>query len=242
MAAINEDSDLGQTGMAYASRAVTLGKTYCRIRGVLRAGSFSFVFLVAALAMVAGCRSHDSETITSQMWRDSGINSHLAPAARPNIRVFQRGDCADVLVVYDEARDGNLVGQRAYFVRQDGDRVDGGKAQHFVSPGLASTMQLLPVTKPEPDASSSKWVHVPTQGGYFTLLSGDTSLGNFTLPSYFKRNNLKRLLLTPLTLAVDMTIPTDSDSDSSGDSKSGASDNKGHSTGAAGSTFSRHAP
>ncbi len=196
-----------------------------------------WILLVCLPVAVAGCRSPDSEVITSQLWRDRGLDSHFAPADDANLQLFEDGDGKDVLVVYNEAQDDkNVIRRRAYFVRQDGDRIDGGSEQHFVSPELASKMQPIPVEMSKTNRLQTEWARLSADGRYFTLFSGEKSLDTFDPPSYAKRNNLKRLLLTPLAVVADMSMPTPDSFSKDVDALA----DKMHNNEASSSSFDRH--
>jgi hypothetical protein len=82
----------------------------------------------------------------------------------------------------------------------------------------------------------TEWARLSADGRYFTLFSGEKSLDTFDLPSYAKRNNLKRLLLTPLAVVADMSMPTPD----SFSKDVGALADKMHNNEASSSSFDRH--
>jgi len=127
--------------------------------------------------------------------------------------LFDAPQKADVLAVYDELSPWRRVPkQRAYFVCENISQIRSGKKPHFVT--LANTNGLSAV--PLYDASllsvfalSSYTVYAIafTNRVRFTIARNEGCQGDFELPVYRSPSaNFKRILLTPITLAVDISL------------------------------------
>jgi hypothetical protein len=163
---------------------------------------------VSVLLLMGGCAT---DTLTNQLWRGEALGVNCAPAELGEVAVYQKNGCKDVLVAYDENQGGRFL-HRAYYVLQDGDRVDTGGRPHFVSPGEARQMERIPSdidanTGVAAPAHEPFWVRISPDSLYFTVLSNGVPLATFDLPKYVQKISVtKRLLLTPVALVADASV------------------------------------
>src|SRR2546422_860592 len=120
----------------------------------------------------------------------------------------------DALVQYDEIREQNeVVHRRAYFVKQNAERIGLQKKPHFVNPQIANTMDQIPQRETPPGStnlapSSCSFVAMSTHSGHeFLILRNDTTEGPYALPTYLESNgNFLKVALTPFAIAGDTVL------------------------------------
>lgn len=151
----------------------------------------------ACLALVAGCTTQTVD----QLWSNKDLDNHYSPSRYGDVQVFQKNQLADILIVYEEDHGGKPL-KRAFFVLQDGDRVDGYGKPSFVSPKLSEGMTQIPSDYGEfTDIAKLRneviWARVSADNSCVMILTNGISAGSYELPSYSELNIGRKLALTP---------------------------------------------
>jgi hypothetical protein len=163
------------------------------------------------LPLLTGCEGLRDYSLTGQMWNGDYVITHREPSTNANIRLFDKADHADVLVLYIEQRESNgATRPRAYFLFANQYIVEGLKQPRFVNTNLYKTLNpilLLPAGVAPPRTHPPVWGQLAEDGKNFTLTRDGKELGTFRLPAYpAKSSEVERLLLTPATVLVDGTV------------------------------------
>lgn len=141
--------------------------------------------MIGVIVAFCGCA-------TQALWEDEAFDGVNKPARRANVEVakFER----DWLIQYDEVNEKSArVRRRAYILYANDERVRGHKRPDFVTGIVAAGGEARAV--------------VSDNAPEFTLYDGDAVVGTYTLPVYpAPSGRVKQILLTPLTVAVDVTI------------------------------------
>jgi hypothetical protein len=119
-----------------------------------------------------------------------------------------------VLVTYDAVSDRQPgVQRRAYFLNANRDRLRAGRPPHFVNPNRVHGLQPLPSVPTLALVTNSLVTNlysVVEGSNSFILYRPDSSPEACHLPyyqdSYAADGQWKRVLLTPLTVTVDVTV------------------------------------
>ena len=163
------------------------------------------ILLMGQTILFSGC--------TSALWDKNTFYHSYEPARPANLQLFYSEEKRDVLVQYDEARDGaERVRHRNYYADQNAERVNNHRRPHFTSaPGLQNMHQIPITNAPAGAASSSSFqgLYATSLGGAdsFTLYSKDELLDSYILPRYAGRSQrFKQVLLTPFAVAIDCTV------------------------------------
>ena len=149
---------------------------------------------------------------TSALWDKDTFARCYRPAEPANLHLFYSEKRKDILVVYDEARDGDVMARlRGYWLEPNAERVNSERKPHFVSPKAADGLAQIragPVLASAPEPGISELTAVPRpEENSFTLYSGGDELGQYKLPTYSgKSQKVKQVLLTPFAVVVDATL------------------------------------
>ena len=160
--------------------------------------------LVSQTVFLSGC--------TSVLWDERTFAHYYEPAKPANLRLFYSDQQRDVLVEYDEARDGAAAVQhRSYFADQNTERVNNRRKPHFTSVTDPQNLRPIPITNvlTASTAALFKGLYAANSndGDSFTLYADDRMLDSYTLPRYVGASRrFKQVLLTPAAVAVDCTI------------------------------------
>src|SRR5438105_11245111 len=111
-----------------------MGSTDTRSAG--RTGSMLPSVIVAALALLLnGCA-------TPALWEEGRFARYHEPADSPNLRLFQSNQGPDILVEYDETREGSeSVRHRAYWLEPNAERLTDRRKPKFVRVDRARSLQ-----------------------------------------------------------------------------------------------------
>ena len=152
---------------------------------------------------------------TSVLWDPNTFAHSYEPAKPVNLRLFYSDRKRDVLVEYDEGRDGAApIRQRRYYADQNAEQVNNHRRPHFTSVPDQQNLHQIPITNApagaaaEPPASF-QGLYATSLGGAdsFTLYSKDELLDSYILPRYAGRSQrFKQVLLTPFAVAIDCTV------------------------------------
>jgi hypothetical protein len=164
--------------------------------------------LLALLALSAdlscGC--------TSVLWEKETFAHYYRPACPANLRLAYSEQRHDLLVQYNESKDGNPnTRPRCYWLEPNTLRVNRNQKPHFVSAKTIDGLIPIPVSEGAPNPSDSGltnlYVMFSRGDDFFTLYSGTEKLDPYELPVYSgSSQRVKQVLLTPFAVAVDATI------------------------------------
>lgn len=157
-----------------------------------------------SVVLLSGCTSAlwDKETFAHQYW----------PANPDNLELAYSEARGDILVQYDECRDGVLREQpRAYWLEPNLKRLNRSGKPRFVSPKQARALESIPVedtaTAPASEDLHGLHARVSADRSSFTLYDGDEPLNQYPLPIYDDPSQtVKQVLLTPFAVAIDATL------------------------------------
>jgi hypothetical protein len=149
---------------------------------------------------------------TSALWEKETFARYYRPAEPANLQLFYSEKRKDILVLYEEARDGDVMTHpRGYWLEPNTERVNSERRPHFVSPKAAGGLAQIPAgpvlpSAREPGLSQLTAVPRPEENS-FTLYSGGDELGQYKLPTYCGNSQkVKQVLLTPFAVVVDATL------------------------------------
>jgi hypothetical protein len=149
---------------------------------------------------------------TSKVWEEGQFARFHEPATPANLRLFQSERSGDVLVEYDEWRDGDeSIRRRAYWLEPNRERVHARRKPRFVPIDRASGLAAIPATEAPPGAGDAtiekRYAVIPTQSQAFILYSADQKVGDYELPVYQDASGrVLQVALTPIAVAADLTI------------------------------------
>jgi len=160
---------------------------------------------------------------TNALWQDGNFASFHEPRYPPNLCLFEAKSRGDVLVEYDEAANNKAGGRRrAYWLFQNIERTEDRCKPRFLPSKIDPEFHSIPLFAAEQAAQpaqlasrESLYAVVATNGFDFELYAVQASsaggsaqrLGRFQLPVYQDGSaRTKKVLLTPLTVAADLTI------------------------------------
>jgi hypothetical protein len=164
---------------------------------------WSLVLLSAQAMLVGGCA-------TSKVWEEGQFARFHEPAIPSNVRLFDSSHRGDVLVEYDEWRDGDeKIRRRAYWLEQNTAPLQAGRKPRFVSAQHDADLLPIPAIEGPPiggDASSGHHYAIISNQA-FALYSGENKIGAYELPVYVDASGrVKQVAITPLAVAADLTI------------------------------------
>ena len=169
---------------------------------LMRKGSVAL--LAAQTLWLSGCA-------TSRLWEEGQFARYHEPAAPQKLELFYSPQKKDVLVEFNEMRDGtDRVQRRAYWVEPNQSRTKDRRKPEFVSVKESAGLTPIPVfglmdiSQP---SGETLYAVTSTTGDSFTLYSGEKQLQSCELPVYRdKSGRTKQVLLTPPAVVADATI------------------------------------
>jgi hypothetical protein len=161
-----------------------------------------FAVLTAQAVLLSGC--------TAALWESDRFARYHPPATPSNLQLFHSAEADDVLVRYDEKREGSRKRTpRAYWLRGDGEPASNPYKPHFVPVQHARALDSIPLfdsTNSTPPPSGYHAI-VGANGRDFVLYSGAEEVGCFELPAYMDAGgHAKQVLLTPFAVIVDAVV------------------------------------
>ena len=162
------------------------------------------MLLICQTVFLSGC--------TSVLWDEKTFAHSYEPARPANVRLFYSSQAREVLVQYDEARDGDApVRHRAYYADRNAERVNNHRKPSFISAPDRQNLHPIPisnnVTTLVPESFQGLCAASPSEGDSFTLYSTGEKLESYNLPRYVgKSRRIKQVLLTPFAVVIDCTI------------------------------------
>ncbi len=165
---------------------------------------FWLLALLSAQAMlVGGCA-------TSKVWEAGQFARFHEPAKPSNLRLFDSSQRGDVLVEYDEWRDGDeKIRRRAYWLAENTARLQAQRNPRFVTAQHDADLSPIPEIEARPvDGDVSNGHHCAIISNQdFVLYSGQTKIGSYELPVYADASGrVKQVAITPIAVAADLTI------------------------------------
>jgi len=174
------------------------------------------LLICSGAGLLGGCA-------TNALWQEGNFASFHEPCYPPNLCLFEAKSRGDVLVEYDEAANNKAGGRRrAYWLFQNVERTEDRCKPRFlpsqIDPGFHSIPLFAAEQAGQPPQLASRgslYAVVATNGFDFELYTIQASsvgestqrLGCFQLPVYQDGSaRTKKLLLTPLAVAADLTI------------------------------------
>ena len=147
---------------------------------------------------------------TSKVWEAGQFARFHEPAIPSNVLLFDSSERGDVLVEYDEWRDGDeKIRRRAYWLEQNTARLQAHRSPRFVTAQHDSDLSPIPEIEARPvDGHASTGHHCAIiSNQVFALYSGENKIGNYELPVYADASGrVKQVALTPIAVAADLTI------------------------------------
>src|SRR5690242_15975745 len=114
------------------------------------------------LVLATGCTTVQDYSLTYKLWNNPEMRRFAEPAPEPHLALFASRKSDDVLVQYDEIREKDeTVCRRAYFLRQNAERIARSEKPRFVEPQLASTMDTVPVCAALSDTNNPAFKSLP---------------------------------------------------------------------------------
>jgi len=165
----------------------------------------AFVLVAAQTLWLSGCA-------TSRLWEDGQFARYHEPADPDKLELFYSAAKKDVLVEFNESREGsNHIRRRAYWVEPNQSRTSNRRKPEFVSVKNAAGLTPIPVfalmEHEQPTPGDSLYAVASTTGRSFTLYSGEKQLKSWDLPVYADMSGrTKQVLLTPPAVVADATI------------------------------------
>jgi hypothetical protein len=162
-----------------------------------------FALLISPAAFLAGCA-------TSKVWEEGQFARFHEPATPVNLLLFESDQRGDVLVEYDEWREGNdKIWRRAYWLKENTAHLERAQKPRFVSVEHGPDLSPIAILEAPPIGGDVSALHhsAITSNQVFVLYSGQSKIGSYELPVY--RDSSGRLLqiaITPIAVVADLTI------------------------------------
>src|SRR5258706_3698176 len=131
-------------------------------------------FLATLALLLGGCA-------TPALWEEARFARYHEPADRPNLRLFKSNHGSDILVEYDETREGSdSILRRAYLLEPNVERLRDRRKPEFVPAEESHGLEAIPVFEPHgplvPPAGQACCAVVSTNGRTFTIYSLDKNM------------------------------------------------------------------
>ena len=148
---------------------------------------------------------------TSRLWEEGRFANYHQPANPPNLSLFRSERDNDFLIQYDESCESNeSILRRTYWAGRNEDRVRDRRKPRFVSEDEARGSSLEPVEMAPDgtnDPSRKLCAILSANDQTLTVISSGGELMHCQLPVYADASGrVKQVMLTPLTVAADLTI------------------------------------
>jgi hypothetical protein len=164
------------------------------------------MLLIGAGILFSGCATHS-------IWEGPLLDSFHEPANPSRLTVYRVPGKEDYLVRYDDlspSRD--LAVPRAYYAERNRAETVRAQKPHFVNlneTGKGTSLPVLNPTNPQnhPGAEYPAYVVQENNQRFGIYGQGSRLVGEYDLPTYpTSAGTVKRVLLTPITLALDATV------------------------------------
>jgi hypothetical protein len=148
---------------------------------------------------------------TSLLWEQGRFANYHQPANPANLSVFHSERDNDLLIQYDESCESNgSIRRRTYWAGRNKDRVRDRRQPRFISADEAHGGSLEPVEMTgdglNDPSQKVRAVH-STKDQTLTVIASGGEVTHCQLPVYADASGrVKQVLLTPLTVAADLTI------------------------------------
>jgi hypothetical protein len=170
--------------------------------------------VIGLLLLATGCTTVEDYSLTYKLWTNPQLRRFAEPAPEPHLALAASIQNKDLLVQYDETLEQNdKVRRRAYFLRQNAERIGRREKPRFLNPQIASAMTPVlindtPAKTTTSESGPSSLVAVFPRGAHeFVLLQDGATEGSYALPVYLESNaTFLRVLLTPAVVAGDTVM------------------------------------
>lgn len=147
----------------------------------------------------------------SALWKNHALSRFHEPGNPSQVAIHQSADARRVLIEYNEiCEESEHKERRAYWLALGETSKPNPHRPVFVSCDTAQGLPSVPLIEPQDGAAISctgLCAVVSTNGREFTIYSDGRDVGHYRLPVYEDSSGrLKRIALTPLTVAADATI------------------------------------
>lgn len=166
----------------------------------------SLLLALLAVPLVFGCGC------TSVLWDKETFAHHYRPARLSGPRFFYSEERKDILVQYEESKDGETNSRlRNYWLEANMQRVNTDRRPRFASVTATNRLARIPAGEaaPRPTVAGQTQLYAMARPDdeYFRLYSGAEEIGIYKLPVYASvSQKAKQVLLTPFAVAIDATI------------------------------------
>ena len=143
------------------------------------AGILWFPLLLTEAILLSVC--------TAALWEADRFTRYHQPATPSNLKLYHSADTDDMLVRYDEKREGSKRTKPcAYWLRGDGEPASNPCKRHFVPVKQANPLAAIPLIESRNAVPPLANLYaVPGANAHdFTLFSREKMMGHFELPEY----------------------------------------------------------
>jgi hypothetical protein len=165
---------------------------------------FARILTIVSIFLTGGCATHG-------LWVNDRLDNFHEPAVPHGLAIYELPGNEDFLVQYDDMAPNGQVVRRSYLLRQNQGATASGRKPRFLEEALRGPMLAVPVF---PDSKANRGgvvgayaVFTARTNRFELYRKGQKFVGEYDLPVYpTSAGNVKRVLLTPFTLAADVTI------------------------------------
>jgi hypothetical protein len=162
------------------------------------------ILALATTLLSTGCATHG-------LWVNDRLDNFHEPVGPHAMAIYELPGNEDFLVQYDDMAPNGQVLRRSYLLRQNQGATASARKPRFLEEALRGPMLPVPVF---PDSKANRggvmgaYAVFTARTNRFELYGrGQKFVGEYDLPVYpTSAGNVKRVLLTPFTLAADVTI------------------------------------
>ena len=159
---------------------------------------------LASIVFTGGCATHE-------LWVNDRLDNFHKPSIPHGLAIYELPGNGDFLVQYDDMAPNGGVVRRSYLLIENQGATASARKPHFLpnyvwAPG--SPLPLFLDAQSNGGQERGTYVVLSARTNAFQLYrKGPELIGEYNLPIYpTAAGNVKRVLLTPFTLAVDATI------------------------------------
>ena len=161
-----------------------------------------FISLALPLVLSSGC-------VTKELWTNGNLEAWNQPADKTNLRLYEKPNRKDLLVVYDEYKErSGATHTRAYWLNKNEEHLEQRRTPYFVSTNCAFRLTAVPVLETPPaNRPAELYALFVANEQSFTLYSDHGEISCYQLPQYNDgKGKVEKAVLTPLAITADLTI------------------------------------
>ena len=172
----------------------------------------SLTLAVSVTLVTTGCETARDYSLTRKLWSDGADleGPYHRPAQQPNVQLFQTKTGDDLLVQYDELKDGRgTPTRRTYLLLENNSRTSAHQKPNFTAPTRIDELTAIPIRiSAAPTAEpATLYAVIDEQRAQFTLHGEQWDRCPYSLPKYSTDHTpVARVALTPLALAGDVVM------------------------------------